>query len=336
MYKNYLTLLIIVLLAACSGKNTDNEQRQNMLMEEGSYPQAICWQGHYYFTKQPTNDTIRLWKTDDLSSLAESQSQVVFAADSMQHIWSPELHRINSKWYIYFEADHGNTDDHQIAVLENTADDPMKGKFRWKGYIRTNDEWNFGIHPTSIVVGGQQYLLWSGWQQRRAETETQCIYIARMENPWTLASERVMLSQPDHEWERQWINPDGSRSAYPIFVNENPEAFVTTDGRRVCVCYSASGIWTVYNALGMLYANADADLLDPQSWTKSEEPLFRSSDGKFFGTSNIFVIPPSDNNQSSLLLYEAKWTDQENYEHRSIHVRELGWTKEGLPDFGQP
>ena len=75
------------------------------------------------------------------------------------------------------------------------------------------------------MPNGQLYLLWSGWPERRHETETQCIYIARMENPWTTSSNRVMISLPDHEWERQWINPDGHRSAYPIYVNENPEAF---------------------------------------------------------------------------------------------------------------
>ena len=331
---HYIHILALSLtVAACASHNNDTEQKA--IISEGSYPYATFWQGSYYFTMQPSNDTVRLWKSNNIDDIANTESKVIFAADSMRHIWSPEIHRINNKWYLYIEVDHGNTDDHQLAVLENNAEDPMQGKFRWKGYIKTNDDWNFGIHPTSVVVGGQQYLLWSGWQHRRTESETQCIYIARMINPWTLGSERVMLSQPDREWERQWINPDGSRSAYPIYVNENPETFVSPDGRKVCVCYSASGIWTVYNSLGMLYANADADLLNPQSWTKSEEPIFYNTGGKLFGISNISIVASADE-KAPTLLFEAKWKDDEENDHRSIFARSIEWTKEGLPDFGQP
>ena len=329
----YIYLFLATLMTACSNNSGSNVQEA--IIDNGSYPQATYWQGYYYFTMQPINDTVQLWKSNDIHNIAHTEPKVIFTADSMRHIWSPELHRISGKWYLYIEVDHGNTDDHQLAVLENDAEDPMHGTFRWKGYIKTNDDWNFGIHPTSIVVGGQQYLLWSGWQHRRTESETQCIYIARMENPWTLGSERVMLSQPDHEWERQWINPDGSRSAYPIYVNENPEAFVSPDGRKVCVCYSASGIWTAYNSLGILYADANADLLNPRVWTKSDEPLFYNTGGKFFGISNISIVPSADD-QKPILLFEAKWRDDKDNDRRSIFARSIKWTKEGLPDFGQP
>ena len=257
----------------------------------------------------------------------------VLKADSLHHIWSPELHRLAGKWYLYFEADAGNTDNHQLYVLENTSENPMEGEYRMKGAIKTNDEWNFGLHPTSIVVRGQQYLLWSGWQHRRSETETQCIYIARMQNPWTLSSERVLLSMPELEWERQWINPNGDRSNYPIFVNENPEAFLTPNEHYVCVCYSASGIWTVYNTLGMLYARADDDLLDAHSWTKMQEPVLRCvPDSAVFGISDISVVPSADG-QHHYFLFEAKQYDDEGNFHRNVQMRPLNWNNEGLPEF---
>ena len=169
-----------------------------------------------------------------------------------------------------------------------------------------NDEWNFGIHPTSLTVGQKQFLLWSGWPKRRLESETQCIFIAEMENPWTLKSRRVMISMPQYEWERQWINPDGSRSAYPIFVNENPQAFISPDNRNVVVAYSASGIWTVFNTLGMLYAPIGSDLLDPKSWTKLPEPQFIPDDNSgIFGTSNVSIVA-SHSKDKQYLLYQAK------------------------------
>ena len=50
-------------------------------------------------------------------------------------LWAPEMHRINNKWYIYFAADDGNMDNHQIYVIENEADIPTEGKFVMKGRI---------------------------------------------------------------------------------------------------------------------------------------------------------------------------------------------------------
>lgn len=327
-------VVAVLALASCNVSGNPSEQASQVVFQEGCYPQATFWQGRYYFTmQQPDADGVVLYEADRLEDLARGRQRTVLKADSLHHVWSPELHRLAGKWYLYFEADDGNTDNHQLYVLENTSADPMDGEFRMKGVIKTNDEWNFGLHPTSIVVRGQQYLLWSGWQHRRSETETQCIYIARMQNPWTLQSERVLLSMPELEWERQWINPNGDRSNYPIFVNENPEAFITPNEHYVCVCYSASGIWTVYNTLGMLYARTDDDLLDPRSWTKMQEPVLRCvPDSGVYGVSDISVVPSADG-QQHFLLFEAKQTDDAGNFHRSIQMRPLSWNSEGLPVF---
>ena len=325
----------MILFAAC-GKEKGSDQSSNVVLQDGCYPHATTYNGHYYYTMQwKTADTIAIWETNDIEKLAEAKPRIVWTTKSNfgSHVWSPELKRLQDHWYLYFEADDGNTDNHQLYVLECQTDDPMTGDFVLKGVLQTNDEWNFGLHPTSIVVRGQQYLLWSGWQHRRSETEKQCIYIARMQNPWTLQSERVLLSMPELEWERQWINPNGDRSNYPIFVNENPEAFVTPNEHYVCVCYSASGIWTVYNTLGMLYARADDDLLDPHSWTKMQEPVLRCvPDSGVYGISDISVVPSADG-QQHYLLFEAKQYDDAGNFHRNVQMRPISWNSEGLPEF---
>ena len=329
------TICAACIMASCTPSDNDSPQSE-VIFESGSYPYATFRQGNYYYTMQTDEPgKISLYVAGTPEELSKSQQHIVWQADSMLHIWSPEIHYINNKWYIYFEADDGNTDNHQLYVLENASADPLKGQFRMKGIIRTNEEWNFGLHPTSVIVGRQQYLLWSGWQHRRAEAETQCIFIARMQNPWTLDSERVMISQPEYEWERQWINPNGERSNYPILVNENPEAFVTPDGRHVCVYYSASGIWTVYATLGMLYASTDSNLLDPRSWTKCTEPQFvPDNTDSIHGVTNISLIPSSDGKQQ-MILFEAKWREN-GQERRGIRMKPIQWNKEGLPDFGKP
>lgn len=332
-----ISWLLILANISCS-RQPKPQELPVVVFQNACYPHVQLWQGNYYATVQPqSGDSIMLYTSSDPAQLSTGKSRCVFHDSRMQHIWSPELHRLNSKWYIYFEADDGNTDNHQLYVLENGSDNPMQGDFKLKGVIRTNDEWNFGLHPTSIVVRGQQYLLWSGWQHRRSETETQCIFIARMQNPWTLESERVLLSKPELEWERQWINPDGLRSNYPIFVNENPEAFLTDDGRHVCVCYSASGIWTVYHVMGMLTAPSDANLLDIRSWSKSQEPIYienSSHNDSIYGCSNISLVRAADK-ESYLLFYESMSIDTDGTQHRDIRMRPLTWGDDGMPDFSK-
>ena len=175
-----------------------------------------------------------------------------------------------------------------------------------------------------------------------------------------------MLSRPEYEWELQWINPNGNRLAYPIYVNENPEAFLTPDGRHVCVCYSASGIWTIYHVLGMLTAPANTNLLDSTVWTKSSEPLFTSAsfpagggtttDNEavtptaaadfptgLFGTSNICLITDAETSKiitstdgrETPMLYEGTQIIEDK-EVRSIYLGAVHWNDEGLPDFGRP
>ena len=123
-----------------------------MLLNKGCYPYAVSYNGHYYFTMQcTTGDSISIWETGEIEKLAEAKRRVVWtsADDYGTHFWSPELHRLNDRWYLYFEADDGNTDNHQLYVMECQTDDPMTGEFVMKGTLQTNDEWNYGIHPAS-------------------------------------------------------------------------------------------------------------------------------------------------------------------------------------------
>ena len=108
----------------------------------------------------------------------------------------------------------------------------------------TDPDNNWAIDGSLFEHKGDWYMVWSGWQTRRIDTETQCIYIARMANPWTLGSERVLISKPELEWERHYINEDGSHPSYIIYVNEGPQPLKSPNGEYVHIVYSASGCWT--------------------------------------------------------------------------------------------
>ena len=329
----YLPLLLLLALAV-GGCSKLNHKQATMLFSNGCYPYAVFHEGKYYFLKQEPSDAIILRVADDLKKVAEAREITILKSTAqMQHVWSPELHRINGRWYIYFEADDGNTDNHQLYVLENANGDPAQGNWTLHGPILTNAEWNFGIHPSSIVVKGKQYLFWSGWPKRRNEEETQCIYMARMANPWTLATERLMISAPTEEWERQWIDPDGHRSAYPIYVNENPEPVLSKDGRHLIIYYSASGCWTVYNCVGMVSASVDSDVMNPRSWTKHPEPVFAAvPQDSIFGPADICIPAGQPKPQ---LLYETKHLGPTGTT-KDIRLKAITYDAKGFPVLGRP
>ncbi len=237
-----------------------------------------------------------------------------------------------------FAADDGNMDNHQIYVIENEADIPTEGKFVMKGRIPTDKDNNWAIHASTFEHNGQRYMIWCGWQKRRIDSETQCIYIASMENPWTLSSDRVLISKPEYEWECQWVNPDGSKTAYPIHVNEAPHFFQPKNKDKVCIFYSASGSWTPYYCVGLLTADANANLLDPTSWKKHPTPVFQQEpENEVFSTAaGSFVSSPDG--KECYMLYHARQIPNDApgaMDSRTPPVyKKIEWDKDGMPVLG--
>ena len=109
-------------LAACTSK--DHSEAGEGIIVTGAYPYVTEYKGTYYYMMQTdSKDTMKLWATTDLDHIDKGRSKAVLtpANNRLQDFWSPELHRINGKWYIYFEGDDGNTDIHQLYCLENPS-----------------------------------------------------------------------------------------------------------------------------------------------------------------------------------------------------------------------
>ena len=65
--------------------------------------------GYYYFTAStPEYDRIELRRAWSVKGLSDAEPFVIWRKHSdgpmSYHIWAPELHFINGKWYIYFAA----------------------------------------------------------------------------------------------------------------------------------------------------------------------------------------------------------------------------------------
>ncbi|PUZ25663.1 glycosyl hydrolase family 43 [Chitinophaga parva] len=330
-----LLLFSLLLLGACAVRA--QQTFTNPLLPGGADPWVIYQDGFYYYM-HTTGHTLKIWKTKSIADLKNAESKVVWTPPDTgaysREIWAPEIHFINRKWYIYFAADDGSNAHHRLWVLENASADPLQGTWTMKGKVAdATDQW--AIDGSVFEHKGKWYIIWSGWEKREQDFEMQNIYIAALKNPWTIEGPRVKVSSPELPWERIWDNNPKGHPSRPVYVNEGPE--VLAHGNKLFLVYSASGCWTNDYKLGMLTANANANLLDPKSWTKSPEPVFvQSPENHAYGTGhNSFFKSPSG--KEDWILYHANpETDQGCGAQRSPRAQRISWKADGTPDFGIP
>lgn len=285
--------------------------------------------GYYYFIATvPEYDRIEIRKSKTINGIRQAPPVVVWRKHNTgamgNHIWAPELHRIDGKWYIYFAA--GSAEDKwkiRMYALSNPSDDPTRGEWKEEGQIVSNVD-RFALDATTFEHKGQRYLVWT--DRASDKVMNTGIFIARMINPTTLDKKQVVISQPEYPWEIK-----GHR------VNEGPAVIVKKG--KVFVAFSASATDANY-CLGLLWADENADLLDPASWNKSAEPVFYTNDSlKRFGPGhNCFTVAEDGN--TDILIYHARDYKEIKGEplydpNRHTRARVLKWTKDGMPDFGQ-
>ena len=300
----------------------------NPVLPQRADPHLSLIDGRYWFTASvPAFDAIELRVADEIGSLATAEPHIIWRKHEdgpmSWHVWAPELHRIDGRWILYFAA--SEKDDIwklRMFVLENTNADPLQGEWVERGQISTPLD-TFALDATSFEHRGRRYLSWA--QKDPAIEGNTNLYLAELANPWTLKSAPVRLSQPDLAWER-----------IGFLVNEGP-AFLARNG-RVFISYSASATDANY-CMGLLWADAAADLLDASSWQKSAQPVFATANGHFGPGHNSFTT--SKDGATDLLVYHARdyrdiVGDPLNDPNRHARVQPFGWQVDGLPDFGVP
>jgi GH43 family beta-xylosidase len=336
MKVTFISILMVVSLTGCN-----NDTFTNPLLPKGADPWIFHHEGYYYYTNTLGNK-IGIWRTDDITKLSTAEYKTIYIPPEntmySKQLWAPEIMNLEGKWYVYFAADDGDNLNHKLYVLENPSPDPFLGEFTMKGQIRTDKDDNWAIDGSVFKHEDEYYLIWSGWEVTPwIEFETQRIYIARMENPWTLATDRVQLSKPEYDWELIWENPAewNNMPGHVVYVNEGPE--VLAHGERLFLIYSASGCWTPHYCLGMLTANAGSDLLDPDSWVKHPEPIFQQSpENGVYGTGHNCFFKSPDGTED-WMVYHAN--DRPEYGcggRRSPRAQIIKWKDDGTPDFGTP
>jgi GH43 family beta-xylosidase len=287
--------------------------------------------GMYYFTGSvPEYDRIVVRGANTIAGLTTAAESVIWrrpASGPMGgHVWAPELHRIDGRWYIYFAAgDSNNVFRIRMYVLESPLADP-RDPAGWVLRGRIVTEWDgFSLDATTFEHRGRRYLVWAQSEPEIAVNSS--LYIAEMSSPLALAGKPTRIATPTKAWEIQGFR-----------VNEGPAVLVRNG--RVFLTFSASATDARY-CVGLLTADAHADLLDRASWTKTPDPVFVTNDqtARYGPGHNSFTV--AEDGETDVLVYHARdyrdiVGDPLFDPNRHTRVQRLYWHRDGTPMFGVP
>ena len=203
---------------------------RNPLNNSGPDPWMTYYDGNYYLATTTwggpwTGLTMRKAPTiADLKRAAPKRIWQDWTSDRCCNYWAPEFFLLKGPtgrhWYGYFTGGpYSCCDNQRIYVIESAGTDPM-GPYTYKAKL-IGSAGDRTIDASVLQLNGSLYLLFAG----RVGTD-QRIYIAPMENPWTLSGERVLISAPTYSWEQVGMN-----------INQGPEAL--QHNGKTFIVYSA-------------------------------------------------------------------------------------------------
>lgn len=289
--------------------------------------------GMYYFTASvPAYDRIVLRRSKTLQGLKDAEEITIWEKHESgimsEHIWAPELHYLDNKWYIYFAGgERENVWEIRPYVLECTDEDPLRGTWTEKGKMQRADGDIFSFEAFSLDATvfenkGKYYYVWA--EKVSVGPQISNLYIAEMETPYKLKTVQILLSTPDYDWER-----------VGFWVNEGP-AVIHHDG-KIYLTYSASETGAAY-CMGMLSISEDEDILNPRAWKKERYPVLSTDKEKgIYGPGhNSFA---EDEEGNPVMVYHARTEEKiignPLYNpNRHAMLMKIHWNKEtGAPTF---
>lgn len=263
--------------------------------------------GTYYFTASYPAfgdelhgyDRIVLRKGSTVFSLATAEEKTIWKAHKegimARHIWAPEIHLIEGKWYIFFAAgDSDNKWNIRPYVLRCVGNDPYCDEWQEMGRVQAteNDEVSFNsfsLDMTYFEHKGKHYVIWA------EIIGDSSLFMAQINpsEPWKLITKPILLTKPEYDWEKVRFR-----------VNEGASVLKTQS--KIYVFFSASGTGSEY-CMGRLSIDNDTDIMNADNWEKLPYPVLSTEDlsGESGPGHNSFV---TDENGELLIIYHARPT----------------------------
>lgn len=289
--------------------------------------------GMYYFTASvPEYNKIVLRRSDTIEGLKGAEEHVLWKKHEKGpqsiHIWAPEIHYIYGGWYIYYAAgDAANIWEIRPYVLHCKGQNPLEDEWEELGMMQAADGDEFSFHAFSLDATvfqhkGEYYWVWA--EKTGVGKQISNLYIAKLAAPNKLATVQVLLTTPDYAWER-----------IGFWVNEGPA--VLKHGNKIYLTFSASATGACY-CMGLLYADADADLLDPHVWTKLKMPVLETDEEKgIYGPGHNSFVKAEDG-VTDLCVYHARQYDEIEGDplydpNRHAMIMKVKYDEKGFPVF---
>jgi GH43 family beta-xylosidase len=278
----------------------------------------MVWHGGNFYLSTTQGDCIRMWKAPSLRDLKVVPGVVVWrdSDPTRSHgIWAPEFHFISNRWYMYYTAMAATKVDttHRLHVLESEGADPM-GPYHYKARLfdPANDLYAIDASTFQHPADHRWYLVWAAHPGHR-------LRIARMANPWTFETPSVEI--PAFGFGCEEVREG------PVVLERNGKLFLT---------YSACDTGKPDYKIGMLIADANADVLKPASWKQDPNPIFERNDAAgVFGPGHHGFFKSPDGKED-WIVYHAKRTAAYTYAGRTTRAQPFTWNSEGLPELRSP
>lgn len=320
----------------------------------GGDPWVTYHDGWYYY--MVTGNGFYVSKSRDLERV-NSNPVSVFDMNNLigeeisivKELWAPELHFIDGYWYIYFTVYDGEQEDssawngctgqprnHRMYVLKSDTSD-AQGSYTFMGQIKENEDdyindanydatkykpGHYAIDQSVFKWNGELYAVWSGWD--RYVSVEQRIYVAKMENPWTISSQRTELSRPEYAYETYSVVPA---------INEAPQALISPDGKTLNIAFSVNRFDDSTYSLGLLTLKENGDPLNAEDWNKTDKPVFETSiKNSTYSVGHCSFVPSPDGNEY-YVVYHARRGEDVDSNPREVRVQQFFWNDNGTPHF---
>ncbi len=330
MRMGFRKLLLMVLLMSGFNLMSQPATFNNPIAEQRADPWVYRTEdGTYYLIATvPEYDRIVMRQSQTINGLQAAEEKVIWRKHESgvmgAHIWAPELHWVEGKWYVYFAA---GKKEHiweiRMWALSNASSNPMDGHWVEEGQIKTHRE-SFSLDATTFEHQGKRYMIWAQamWDEKQGTS----LVMSEMAGPTELTGPEVVLTEPEYSWEMVKYQ-----------VNEGP-AVIKRNG-KIFVTYSASATNENY-CMGLLWVDADADLLNVSNWEKSPAPVFYSNPQvNRYGPGHSSFTKAEDGSTDVLIYHARDYEKIQGFElndpNRSTRARVFTWTPSGFPDFLQ-
>ncbi|GAB7347489.1 hypothetical protein MBLNU459_g4396t1 [Dothideomycetes sp. NU459] len=350
-----LVLGAYTVLASAQDSNSSNTTAtytNPILDSEGADPWVIRY-GDYYYMTYTTNDNITILRSSVLTDWNNADVKLAFnpppGMNYSTDLWAPELHQINSSWYIIFTADPNSdspppeTDmfceftcpavNHRMYVLEGSDPDPWNSTYTLKGQLNTYDQ--FAIDGTYFTHSTGLYHIYSCWY-RQYDGWPSNLCITKLENPWTVASnftQRQIISVPDNAWEK---TPYGRPFNVRLSSNEGPEQLTNEDTGQTFVIYSAARSDNRNYCLGRLDLVGD-DPMNPADWRKHDRGcvFYQDALAQAYGVGHASFVKSPDGTED-WIVYHGMRDPSTGWSARTIRAQKFTWHGGGAPNFPRP